>query len=102
MVVHDRADEHRLLVQGTLSRGWGDTRKCLAHWLFWMVEVGIGGTIAWAHGGGMALIFIGAIFLSVLIVAVVTAPTRQRDDEPCHQEAIVAFRFLHIRAYPGK
>lgn len=67
-------------MQGTLSRGWEDTQKFLAHWLFWMAEVGVGGTIAWAHGGGMALIFIAAMFLSVLIVAVATAPARQRDE----------------------
>jgi len=79
MVAHGQ-DEYRLLAQGTLSRGWEDTQKCLTHGLFWIAEVGIGGTVAWAYGGGMALIFIATIFLSILIVAVATAPVRQRGE----------------------
>ena len=80
MAEQECTNEVRLLRQGTLRRGWEDTEKCLAHSLFWVAEVFVGGTVGVIYGGMAALLFVLALFVAVFIVATVTAPARQRDE----------------------
>lgn len=79
------------LSEGLLARGWQDTKRGLASWQFWALEVFGGGFLGiWAQNAVIVLVFVGGMFLLLWLGATATAPVRQRNDLRRYAEATVA------------
>jgi len=72
--------DSEFLQQGSFARGWEDTKAALGGWLFWMVEVFVGGLVVIWLGAVPGLVFVFVLFLAVLIASILTAPLKQRDE----------------------
>jgi hypothetical protein len=66
-------------IRQTLAAGWGDTRKTLQHPLFWLLDVGAGGAVAFMwQSVATGFIFAIVVLVSLFIGHTTLIPIRQQ------------------------